>query len=63
MGGLIFVSNRENRVIGQEVGRFEFRDDDGVEVIATLSLDNYGDLYELDMWKTDFSALKSFPKI
>lgn len=34
-------------------------DQDGVDVIATLSLDNYGDLFELDVWKVDFSPVVS----
>ncbi|MGT2457853.1 DUF6984 family protein [Cupriavidus basilensis] len=61
MGGLTFVSPHENRHIGSDLASVEFFDEDGVAVIVTLSLDNYGDLYELDIWKTDFSPLRRLP--
>ena len=61
MGSLLFLSARPGRILGKEIARGEFKDEDGVWVMAVLSLDNFGDLYELDVWKTDFSKLKSFP--
>ena len=61
MGGLIFLSKNQDRRLGKDIASYEFKDQDGVTVIATLSLDNFGDLYELDVWKTDFSKLISFP--
>lgn len=62
MGGLFFVSENKDRSLGRDVGAEEFADKDGVKVIATLSLDNFGELYELDIWKTDFSKLMALPK-
>lgn len=62
MGSLLFFSSKAGRVIGREVARREFVDEDGVPVVAILSLDNYGDLYELDVWKTNFSKLIKFPR-
>ncbi|WP_420885213.1 DUF6984 family protein, partial [Candidatus Symbiothrix dinenymphae] len=38
-------------------------DEDGVDVIASLNIDDTGDLYELDIWKTDFSPLIKLPWI
>ncbi|MFT3777779.1 MAG: hypothetical protein QM772_05780 [Ottowia sp.] len=61
MGGLTFISKKQDRKIGLDIASYEFIDDDGVKVIAKLSLDNYGDIYELDVWKTDFSKLIRFP--
>jgi hypothetical protein len=61
MGGIKFVSTHEDRHLGRELASVEFLDEDETAVIATLSLDNYGDLYELDIWKTDFSPLKRLP--
>lgn len=61
MGGLKFSSSHENRSLGPQIASAEFLDEDGITVIATLNLDNYGDLYELDIWKTDFSPLRRFP--
>ena len=61
MGGLVFLSKNKDRHLGKDIASCEFDDQDGVKVIATLSVDNFGDLYELDVWKTDFSKLISFP--
>lgn len=61
MGGLIFHSGNNNRRLGKDIAKIDFNDKDGTKVFATLSLDNYGDLYELDIWKTDFSRLINFP--
>ncbi|MFB5649155.1 hypothetical protein ACE5IS_00800 [Leptospira wolffii] len=30
-------------------------------VSAVLNIDQYGDLFELDIWKTDFTELKEIP--
>jgi hypothetical protein len=62
MGGLTFTSSKDNRSLGEALAQKEFVDQDGVTVIATLNLDGDGELYELDMWKVDFSPLKSFPR-
>lgn len=39
----------------------QFTDADGVEVVASLNADEDGMPFELDMWKTDFTALISIP--
>lgn len=36
-------------------------DADGVTVLIAVNLDDNGDLYELDFWKTDFSPLRCYP--
>lgn len=40
----------------------QFTDADGVEVIASLNAREDGTPFELDMWKTDFSALVRIPQ-
>jgi hypothetical protein len=62
MGGLTFVSSKENRRLGAILAEREFADQDGITVIATLNLDSDGELYELDIWKVDFSPLQSLPQ-
>jgi hypothetical protein len=47
----------EDRVLGKQVSDFQFTDIDGVEIIASLSVDSNGNLFELDIWKTDFGKL------
>jgi len=53
----------EDRVMGEQVSDFQFTDSDGIEVIASLNLDENGDLFELDLWKTDFSKLIKLPDV
>lgn len=52
---------KEDRIFGKQVSEFQFTDEDGVEVIASLNLDNNGDLFELDLWKTNFDVLVRLP--
>ena len=61
MGGLVFQSNNTERKFGKELSSVEFDDQDGVRVFASVNLDQYGKLFELDIWKTDFSALLHMP--
>lgn len=58
MGGLKFlIEDKNDRFFGEILSSVRFNDEDGVSVIATLNLDDKGNLYELDIWKTDFSPL------
>ena len=53
----------KNGVVPSFVSDFEFKDIDDVDVVASLFLDENGKLYELDIWKVDFSKLLSIPEI
>ncbi len=53
----------DGRSFGESVSEFQFTDQDGIEVIASLNLDDNGDLFELDIWKTDFSKVIKLPEI
>lgn len=57
------TQNGERDYIPQSVSECEFYDVDGVQVIASLFLDIHGNLYELDIWKVDFSELISLPDL
>ena len=66
MGSLyLFPKNQiaNNRILGEQVSDFQFTDLDGVEVIASLNVDDNGNLFELDIWKTDFSKLINLPDL
>lgn len=52
--------NKE-RYFGVQASECQFKDIDGVLVIASLYLDRDNELFELDMWKVDFSKLKMIP--
>ena len=53
---------QENRLFGKCISQYQFTDKDGVEVIVSLNVDDKGELFELDIWKTDFSQLISLPE-
>ena len=63
MGSLQFQCNCSCPQLGRTIAEYRFQALDGVEVIATLSLDQQGHLFELDMWKTDFSLLQRWPQV
>lgn len=48
------------KVFGRAAAQIQFLDLDGVDVIAALYLDQDGDLFDLDVWKTDFNPLISY---
>lgn len=65
MGSLKLFPNESiigDRMVGNCVSEFQFTDKDGVEVIVSLFLDASGQLYELDVWKTDYNPLIEFPE-
>lgn len=65
MGSLYFIhpsKSRNQRRFGKCVARTEFTDDDGIAVSATLNVDEDGDLFELDVWKTDFNPVSRLPR-
>lgn len=43
------------------ISEYQFKDKDNVLVLVTLYSYSNGKLYELDIWKTDFSKLISYP--
>lgn len=52
--GLTFDSER---FFGKRISECQFIDKDKINVIASLNIDDKGNLFELDIWKTDFSPL------
>ena len=60
-GSLLFFPqgvSEVGRTLGIQASECLFWDLDDVAVIAALNLDTQGNLYELDMWKTDFTKIK-----
>ncbi len=63
MGSLRFCAfDASARRLGMQLIEKEFIDSDGVPIMVAINLEEHGDLYELDVWKVDFSPLKQFPK-
>lgn len=64
MGSLRFYTPEDvPRRLGKQLAEKEFVDIDGIPVIVAINLDDRGNLYELDVWKVDFSPLRQFPTI
>ena len=62
MGSHIFENSNPDAQFGEKVASCSFTDTDGTYVSVTLNLDQYGGLFELDVWKVDFSKLIKWPK-
>lgn len=52
------VPLQAHRRFGTRAAECQFNDVDGVLVLASLYLDESGEPFELDVWKTDFSPIK-----
>jgi hypothetical protein len=62
MGSIRFVQGPpEERVFSREIAEGLFHDADGVPVSVALNIDQFDDLFELDLWKVDFSPLTRYP--
>ncbi len=63
MGSLLFVANESNKVrkFYKEIATVSFLDIDGVPVSFAINIDDDGDIFELDVFKGDFSPIKRFP--
>jgi hypothetical protein len=53
----------KERLFGEQVSEFQFTDLDGIEVIVSLNVDSDGNLFELDIWKTNFEKLLKLPDL
>lgn len=63
MGSIKFHKRSEEQRLGKAIAEGAFRDADGVPVSVTLNLDDGGDLFELDVFKADFSPLVRYPDL
>ena len=66
MGSLLFKPDNfscEQRKLHHPHAEIRFRDLDGIEVCASLNLDEHMQPFELDIWKTDFSPLIAIPAV
>lgn len=49
------------RSFGKELVMGQFFDADGTSVSMTINVDRQGNLFEIDVWKADFSSLVVWP--
>lgn len=60
--GIRFIDDKhKDRKLGRQIADVGWIDLDGVPVRVWLDLDNYNNLYELELWKVDDSPLLKFP--
>ncbi|ACE06212.1 hypothetical protein Aasi_0841 [Candidatus Amoebophilus asiaticus 5a2] len=65
MGSLLLFPydiTKNDRMFGKQISECQFKDKDGIDVIASLYIDDKGNLFELDIWKVDFSPLLDIPQ-
>lgn len=60
MGSLRFFGPA-GRKFGEQVAEAEFQDEDGVVLSITINADQHGSLFEMDVWKVDFTPLIRLP--
>lgn len=64
MGSLRFCSpNGVKNSFGSQLIERNFLDADGVPISVAINLDKGGALYELDIWKVDFTRVVRFPSV
>ncbi len=61
MGSLKFAGD-ESRSLGVLLAEAEYVDADGIMVSIVVNADQIGRLFEVDVWKADFSELKQYPQ-
>ncbi len=62
MGSVRFVGGAD-RQFGGVIAEGNFRDEDGTQVTVAINVDQHGELYEIDIWKVDFSPVKRIPPV
>jgi len=61
MGSQKFSSASADSLYAGHAAEVTFLDTDGIEVSATLDVDQFGNLFELDLFKGNFSKLEKWP--
>jgi|APTNR8051073442_1049403.scaffolds.fasta_scaffold123969_2 hypothetical protein len=65
MGSLYIISEikeKKNRKMLKSIAELTVKDKDGITISITLNIDHEGKLFELDIWKVDFSPLIDYPE-
>jgi hypothetical protein len=61
MGSFTVVSTRRQPRVASQLAELTFNDVDNVPVSVTLNVDQFGELFELDVFKGDFSPVHQIP--
>lgn len=60
--GSIKFTNDNQRIFGEDILEVNYIDADNTPVVIALTVDNKGDLFELDFWKVNFEKLAKYPE-
>jgi hypothetical protein len=58
MGGIQLATRGEHTA---DIVEADYKDTDGRDVLITLTMNQYDELFDLDIWKADFSSLQRYP--
>jgi hypothetical protein len=62
MGSIEFLfENVEGPRHARRIAEADYMDSDGIPVSIGVNVDQYGKLFEIDIWKLDFGRLKTYP--
>jgi hypothetical protein len=61
MGSIRFVENEDSYIFQRDLVQADYTDEDNVPVFISLNLNTDDKLFELDIFKGDFSSLKKYP--
>jgi hypothetical protein len=62
-GGMGSLQINERGAHYKDLTQMEYTDVDGQKALITLTENGNGELFDLDIWKVDFSTLKKFPSL
>ena len=58
---LLNKSSKKDRVMSKVISEMTFIDEDNIPISVSLNIDTHGNLYELDIWKVDFTRFIRYP--
>lgn len=61
MGSIELAQSYPGRRMSKCIAEADYVDLDGVSVTITVNIDQQGKLFEIDIWKVDFSPLVRYP--
>ena len=65
MGSITFLSEDllDDRCMAKTIAEMSFKDEDSTLISVSLNIDCKGYLFELDIWKVDFTEVKKYPSL
>lgn len=62
MGSIKFIASDDQQGrSAKQVAELLFEDSDNIPISVSVNVDQYGDLFELDIWRVDFNPVQRYP--